>query len=97
MSAEIVKLSGAAFCLSPPIGEVLVVGQVRISFSENFYLDSKDKVIHTLSLQWWVIRPLDDRTYYVRSVFTHFGLWRKLYDCSWHSSEPENALSNVLY
>ena len=31
-----------------------------------------------------VARLLDDRTYCVRSAFTHFGLWRKLYDCSRH-------------
>ena len=26
MSAEVIKLSGAAFCLTPPIGELLVRG-----------------------------------------------------------------------
>ena len=31
-----------------------------------------------------VTRPLDDRTSCNRSAFTRFGLWRKLYDCSWH-------------
>ena len=39
---------------------------------------TKDKVITTM-----VIGPFDDHTYCARSVFTHLGLWWKLYDCSW--------------
>ena len=40
---------------------------------------SDNKVITTV-----VIRPLDDCTHCVRSVLTQLGLWRRLYDCSWH-------------
>ena len=31
-------------------------------------------------------QAIDDRTYCVRSAFTHPGLWRKLYDCSFVAS-----------
>ena len=30
------------------------------------------------------IWPRDDHTYFTRSVFTHLGLWRNLYNCSLH-------------
>ena len=39
----------------------------------------RNKVITTM-----VIRPLNDRTNSAQSAFTHLGLWRKLYDCSWY-------------
>ena len=37
-----------------------------------------------------VIMSLDDRTYCVRSAFTHLRFCRKLYDCSWHYFRARN-------
>ena len=39
-----------------------------------------------------VIRPLDGRTYCVRSALAHVGLSRKLYDCSRHKLRARKCL-----
>ena len=47
----------------------------------------ENKVITTMAIE-----PLDDHRYCARSVFTHLGLWRKLYDCSLHHSTTSQCI-----
>ena len=44
-----------------------------------------------------MIRLLDNRTYCVRSAFTHVGFGESRIIVQGINSEPENALSSVLY
>ena len=69
----------------------MATGNYQTRVNRKVDSNAEDKVITTM-----VIRPLDDHTCHcARSAVAHLGIWRKLYDCTWHRQPM--CPPNVLY